>query len=140
MNLLHKEHPHSFPEAAIRRLSLDGNIEIKGGLKPDALTRNELKMLYNECGEVLHKGTISKASASFVNQQHDYQVIMDWQKKIVDLMNEHMIGRKAVKGFYLVALKTKSGFPSCSVFTFSVDGGIHVHTYDLNATKGKVVS
>jgi len=126
MKMLHNNYKHSFPQSVIRESTREGNDSIKCNSKPNALTLNEFKKLYIECGEVLHRGTIQTIKASFLNSEHDYQRILDWQNKIVDLMNEHMVGRANGAGFYLVSLKTTSGYPECSIFTPNNSGGFEV--------------
>src|SRR5207253_764704 len=57
MGLLHRSHPHSFPQSAIRAQTPQG-WTIQANSKPNALTRDDFRVLYAECGEVLHRGTI----------------------------------------------------------------------------------
>jgi len=56
----------------------------------------------------------------------DYQEVIHWQSKIVDLMNEHFIGRANGQGYYIISLKTESGYPECSTFTVSNPGQVTV--------------
>lgn len=126
MKMLHGDYQHSFPQSVIRESTSEGNHSVKCNSKPNALTLEDFKKLYIECGEVLHRGTIRSIKASFLNSEHDYQRILDWQSKIVDLMNEHMVGRANGAGFYLVSLKTTSGYPECSIFTTNGAGGFDV--------------
>jgi hypothetical protein len=125
MKILHKNHPHSFPQSVIREKTENG-WNIQANSKPDALTREEFKKLYSECGEILHRGTIRSLEATGGVTQGDYEKVIYWQKKIVDLMNEHLIGRATGNSFYIISLRTESGFPECSIFTINDSGGMDV--------------
>jgi len=125
MRLLHRSHPFSFPQAVIRTKTPKG-WHIQANAKPNALTKDEFRKLYAECGQVLHKGTIQSIESNQALGKTEYQRVLDWQSKIVDLMNEHMIGRAAGAGFYVVSLRTTSGFPECSIFTPNRSGGLDV--------------
>lgn len=125
MKMLHGDYKHVFPQSVTRESTGQGH-NIQCNSKPNALKREEFKQLYIECGDVLHRGTIRSIKASFLNNDHDYQRILDWQSKIVDLMNEHFIGRANGAGFYVVSLKTTSGYPECSIFTPNQSEGFDV--------------
>jgi hypothetical protein len=131
MKLLDRDHPHAFPQSVIREKT-DAGWKIVANAKPFALTRAEFKRLYSECGEVLHRGTIRTVQTSPALAESDYQRVLDWQRKIVDLMNEHMVGRANVAGFYIVSLRTESGFPECSVFTPSGSDSQDVQIFRMN--------
>src|SRR3990172_7719078 len=122
MRLLHRGHPHSFPQSVIREATPDGR-NLRSNSKPNALTREEFKALYSKCGEVLHRGTIRTLETAGAFDVADYQKVTDWQQKIVDLMNEHFIGRSNGTGFYVVSLRTTSGYPECSIFSPNQSGG-----------------
>ena len=116
MHLLHRSYPHSFPQSVIRQKTENG-WRIQANSKQNALTIKEFKTLYSECGEVLHRGTIRTLEASEPLTEVDYTKVINWQSKIVDLMNEHLVGRANETGFYVFSLRTTSGFPECSVFS-----------------------
>ncbi|MFN7754885.1 MAG: hypothetical protein ACK5O9_03475 [Holosporales bacterium] len=127
MTQLHNDNPHAFPQSAIREKT-----SILVNQKPNALTREDFKVLYNECGDVLHKGTIRKAKASFLESKHNYNQIIDWQNKIVNLMNEHFISRAEGKGFYIISLRTTSGYPECIIYTPNPQGGLNAEIRKMN--------
>lgn len=131
MRILHKSHPHSFPQSVIREKTSTG-WNIKANSKPNALTLDEFKKLYSECGEVLHRGTIRSLEEAGDITNEDYQKVIDWQRKIVDLMNEHLIGRATGNSFYIISLRTESGFPECSIFTLNKSGGMDVAIRKMN--------
>lgn len=123
MRLLHNSYPHSFPQS-LTRLETPRGWELAANSKPHALTREEFKTLYVECGEVLHAGTIRSLEAARPLEESDYQRILEWQRKIVDLMNEHFVGRANNSGFYVISLRTTSGYPECTFFTSNSSGGL----------------
>lgn len=131
MKMIHGDHQHAFPQSVVREIDSKGH-QFSCNTKPNALTLSEFKKLYLKCGEVLHRGTIQTIKASFLHTSHDYQRILHWQSKIVDLMNEHFIGRANGKGFYVISLKTQSGYPECSIFTKSESGKLHVDIRTMN--------
>ncbi len=139
MKLLHKNHPHSFPQSATReKISKGWNIEVNS--KPDALTREEFKKLYCECGEVLHRGSIRSLQTSGDFSKKDYQKVIGWQSKIVDLVGEHFIGRANGTGCYIISLRTESGYPECSTFTIGDPGELTVATQKMNVSNEVVHS
>lgn len=138
MKMLEGDYKHCFPQSVIREKNANRH-NIKANAKPNALTLKEFKKLYIECGEVLHRGTVRSIKASFLENDHDYQKIIDWQTKLVDLMNEHLIGRAKGKSFYLVSLKTESGYPECSVFSMNSEGGMDVETKKMNIKAGNAI-
>ena len=125
MRLLHRSYPHSFPQAITREVTSTG-WNVQANSKPNALTLEEFRSLYSECGEVLHRGTIRSLQAAATLAKSDYEKVMGWQSKVVDLMNEHLVGRDRGAGFYVVSLRTTSGFPECSIFSPNPSGGMNV--------------
>jgi len=123
MRLLNKSHPHSFPQSVIREQTSDG-LNIRANSKPNALTLEEFRTLYSECGEVLHRGTIRSLQTSENLKESDYHKVISWQRKVVDLMNEHLVGRANGAGFYIVSLRTTSSFPECSIFSPNQSGSL----------------
>lgn len=139
MSLLHRNHPHSFPQAIIREQTPEG-WNINANSKPSALTIKEFKVLYNECGAVLHRGTIRSLQANDNLNEADYQKVREWQGKIVELMNEHLIGRVNGLGYYIISLRTESGYPECSTFKVNAPGEVMVSTLKMNVSKEVVHS
>jgi hypothetical protein len=134
IRLLHRNHPHSFPQS-VTQTKQNGIEQLRANSKPNALTLGEFKTLYNECGEILHRGTIKSIEAEKPIRKADYDKVIKWHNKIVDLMNQHIIVRKAGNSMYLVSLKSENGLPALSIFSdFSKDEGtVKVATFKLNA-------
>lgn len=139
MSILHKEYPHAFPQC-ITRTKTDDGWHIQANSKPNALTRDEFKKLYCECGEVLHRGTIRTLANTSGFNEKDYQKVIDWQNKIVDLMNEHFVGRANDEGYYIVSLRTESGYPECSTFSIVESGNVTVANKKMTVSDNVVHS
>jgi hypothetical protein len=108
--------------------------------KPEALTLMQFKALYGECGQLLHRGTIRSIELEAPIGQRDYEKVIEWQRKIVELMNQHVVARRSGLGMYLVSLKSENGLPACSVFSDFKEGSVKVATYNIGsaATAGPV--
>ncbi len=134
MKILDKDYPGCFPQCATA-VSTPKGLNIKANSKPNALTRDEFKKLYTKTGEVLHRGTIRSLELFTGYTKQDYQAILDWQKKIVDLLNQHVIGRSSGKTLHLFSLKSENGYPKCDTFNFDRTNGVSVHTTQAKGPK-----
>ena len=138
MRRLHKDHPHSFPQCATNTKK-DGIWHLEANSKPEALTLKEFKKLYNKCGEILHRGTIKTIESEDQILRKDYDEVLQWQRSIVDLVNQHIITRPNGKGLFFVILKSENGLPACSIFSNFAEGSVEVANYNLNLTsEGKL--
>jgi hypothetical protein len=118
MRMLHSAHPHAFPQCAIQeRDEQSKRVTIRANSKPNALTLQEFKRLYAECGEVLHRGTIRSLEGSTSITEADYLRVMDWHRKLVDLMNQHIVARTSGDSMYFTSLRTETGYPQCALVT-----------------------
>lgn len=135
MKLLQRHHPHSFPQSLTRTKTTDG-WHLHANSKPNALTFAEFKVLYSKCGEVLHRGTIRTIEAEEAIGKPEYDQVIQWSRKLVDLLNEHIVARANGKGLYHISLKTESGGPACSVFTGFSEGAVQMATYNLEVREG----
>ena len=124
MRMLHGAHPHAFPQCAVQeRDEQNKRVVLRANSKPNALKLQEFRRLYAECGEVLHRGTIRSLEASPALSEGDYQRVMDWHRKLVDLMNQHIISRASGQSMYFTSLRTETGYPQCGLITLK-DGGL----------------
>jgi len=131
MKLLRANHPHAFPQSV--SMSREGNGWcIKGNCKPNALTWEEFEKLYAECGEVLHRGSIRSLELSSQFDEATYKRVVDWQRKLVDLLNEHLIATANGRQCYYISLRTADGSPQCQFLTFTGSGELHVVSRKLN--------
>ena len=131
MNILHRNHPHSFPQS-VRRTKIEEGWHIEANSIPNALTLKDFRTLYAECGPVLHRGSIRTVESARDFVPDDYEKSVVWQNRIVSLMNEHVISRANGEGLFLISLRTETGYPECSIFKFSGSNSIHVHTVRMN--------
>jgi len=134
MKLLQRQHPHAFPQSATR-VEADGHWRIEANSKKNALTFREFGKLYAKCGEILHRGTIRSLELEAHIDKSEYDEVMRWSHKIVDLLNQHVVARAGGTGLYWVSLKTEKGGPACSVFSNFRDGNVQVATYELEVTR-----
>jgi hypothetical protein len=130
MKLLQRSYAHSFPQCVERSQTAVGT-SIKANGKPNALTYSDFKKLYGECGDALHRGTIRSIQTSRHLTQADYDAMVAWQGKIVDLMNEHLVGRANGTGIYLISLRTDSGYPECSILTKNGEAKMDVSNFKM---------
>lgn len=131
MSLLHRSHPHAFPQCAISTKTPDGWSYVANS-KPNAMTLPEFKVLYNKCGQVLHRGTIRTIESEQPLEKSDYDQLIQWSHKIVDLLNQHFISKAGSKGLYFVSLRAEEfGGPACSVLTGFTAGSVTVATYNF---------
>ena len=137
MKLLQRNHPHSFPQS-LTRTKTDSGWHLQANSKPNALTFAEFKALYSKCGEILHRGTIRTIQAEGSIGKPEYDEVIHWSRKLVDLLNEHVVARANGKGLYHISLKTESGGPACSVFTDFSEGAVNVATYNLDVHESGV--
>ncbi|WP_024276266.1 hypothetical protein [Hyphomicrobium sp. 802] len=133
MGLLSGLHENFFPQSVVRTGG-DKTMTIEANAVQGALTRQEFKQLYSECGVVLHRGSIRSLQMETPPSQADYAKVFIWAEKIVKLMQEHIVTRSLVTGLYLVSMKTVAGGPQGSLLTFE-DGKIAVESVTV-----KVVS
>jgi hypothetical protein len=137
MKLLQRNHPHAFPQSLTRTKTADA-WHLEGNSKPNALTFTEFKALYNKCGEILHRGSIRTIEAEEPIAKPDYDEVIHWSNKVVDLLNEHVVARANTKGLYHISLKTESGGPVCSILSCFSDGTVSVATYNLEVREGAI--
>jgi len=131
MSLLRRNHPHAFPQCVVAT-KIDGGWSYVANSKPNALTFSDFKTLYSKCGEVLHRGTIRSIEAERPLDKSDYDQLIRWSHRIVDLLNQHFINRSVGHGLYFVSLKAEeSDGPACSVLTGFKEGSVEVANYFL---------
>lgn len=136
MNTLIKDYPHAFPQS----FHLDRSkkpMVMNMGTKENALTLNEFKKLYNQCGDVLHKGKILKAKPVFMQGDLSMEDVREWQKKVIALLNAFAITRSGSQGIYVIRMKAENGLPECDIIKI-VDGDkMEIHTCKINLINNK---
>lgn len=131
MRLLHRSHPHAFPQS-LTRIKTSNGWSLVANSRPNALTYAEFNALYNKCGEILHRGTIRSLETEQALAKSQYDEVIAWSHKVVDLLNEHVISRSDGKGLYHISLRTDAGGPACSFFSGFGEGSVQVATYNLD--------
>jgi hypothetical protein len=139
MRLLQKNHPHSFPQSLTRTKTSDG-WRLEANSKPNALTLTEFNALYSKCGQVLHRGTIRTIEGEGGIGKPEYDEVIHWSRKVVDLLNEHVVARANSRGLYHISLRTEAGGPACSIFSSFSEGTVNVATYNLEVREGDGVA
>ncbi len=95
-------HPEFYPVASKMTFHPGGgHIE---PLESGFLTKAELIGLYGRCGDVLHKGTLDRLISPKPFKM-DYQDIMEWGQKILNLLSVHRISRIGGRFYFVVALE-----------------------------------
>lgn len=137
MKLLQKNHEDCFPKSTSVE-DWNGGYKYLVDTKSNALSFSDFKKLYNECGEVLHRGTIKSISTSQAITDSDLARVPMWHSKIIDLLDEHVIWRANRKGFYYTAMRMINGCPECTIFTHDGKTGFDVRkcSLELNVSVG----
>lgn len=101
---------HCFPVAVTQERGSDDIVQFQpaGGKQ---MTRKDLKAIYSECGEVLHRGAIKHALAG-KRKAYDPGMVATWRQQIVDLLWQHVIFVPSENLVFLVHL---TGGPDGSV-------------------------
>ena len=130
MKALDKDYPHCFPQCITTSKDEKG-VKIIANSKPNALTRDEFKKLYVKTGEVLHRGTIKSLELFKGYTKQDYQDVIDWQHKLVELLNQHAIGKSTGKTLYLFHLKSENGYPKCDILNYGEGSTVDIQIITL---------
>jgi hypothetical protein len=131
MKLLHKHHAHAFPQPVTRTLEPDGTLNLTANNKPNSLKYSEFRQLYNECGEVLHRGTARTVHISSICTQEAFNKTALWQTKLVTLMDQHSIVSSDDRRMFMFTLRTlETGYPAASIFDIA-DGRMSESIYNM---------
>lgn len=95
-------HPYFFPQPVHQ--SVDGNHHHLQGISPPSLTKDEFLRLYNECGDVLHRGSAKKLLGN-TSVQVDYNSITALAQKLNDLLQIHIVVMLGGKTMFVCALR-----------------------------------
>ena len=136
MRLLRKLHADFFPQPATLQKTAEGRHHLEANAVVGALTRAELHTLYHECGEVLHRGSISSFELEKPFTQDHITRAQDWHNKLVKLMNTHIVARASGDSMYVFHVLGASGGPECIVMNFDRSGApaVHLETFRITLT------
>jgi len=100
INRLERLHPNFFPHPITCDFS-PASIHIER-IESGFLTKAELLNLYHECGEHLHRGSLSKIfSPTNPKQPPQIQKVLDWGQKFSVLLSQHHIASITNRTHYL---------------------------------------
>lgn len=132
MKLLQRHHAHAFPQPVTRTQSADGTLVLTANNKPNSLTYSEFRQLYNECGEVLHRGTARTVHISSICTKEAFDKTVQWQCKLVTLMDQHSIISSDDRRMFMFTLRTlETGYPAASIFDIA-DGKMSETIYNMS--------
>lgn len=124
------KHAHAFPRPLNTR-TVDGVFRFEFDANPNALTFDEFRMLYNECGEVLHRGTIKSISSEGIIDASDLVRVLWWQSKIISLLNQHAVWLHQGDRFFWVSLRVESGYPEMSLLSKDGEDGLRQEVFKM---------
>lgn len=101
---LERLHPAFYPVPMDQIIDVDGNLEAITRAKNGSLTRSELVRLHGESGNILHRGAIKKYEPK---RKVDFRKAAAWQKKIIRLLNRHLIAMVDQKHAVYVTMQDK---------------------------------
>jgi len=103
---LEQLHPHFYPRAC-KQTKRGPHLFDAIMMKDDEgfLTKPELLKLYGKCGDSLHRGSLKKLLSPTSAIQRHFRDIVEWQKKIVTLLDYHAIFLIEKKSMVLFVLR-----------------------------------
>jgi len=112
---LDKLHTGFYPRPMVEDRFKNGMHNI-ANFEGEYLRKEEIKILYDKCGEILHIGNINGLSRNWT-RTIDLNKIIEWQRKIVNLLNMHHINLVHEDYEILVMMNTEGmgGAVSCYV-------------------------
>jgi hypothetical protein len=106
-------HPEFFPKprlftvTAPNQMFPSGNVDIADKTSPVSLTKSELISLYGRCGEFLHRARVRSIEQRPPYTFANFQPVVEWNNKIVSLLDTHMIYSKNNDKYLLVMMNEK---------------------------------
>ena len=104
LRMVRNIHPTYWPVPVSEHLDSEGVLESITPIDSEFLTSGELIKLWNECGDVLHRGSAISYS---LPGERDMLKPAKWQRKIVGLLNRHFIALADGRSGMYVMMKTK---------------------------------
>jgi hypothetical protein len=117
---LERLHPSFYPVPGRQILNSTGKpVEVVNVTEPH-LNKKELRRLYGECGDFLHRGNIEQLMKG--SRPPDFNRIGEWVKKTMTLLNHHQIQLVDPKRQLWVLMQESS------------DGTVHASEFELIST------
>lgn len=82
-------HPDFYPVPCVPQRTADG-WHLAEYEKP-FLRREQLETLWNDCGAILHRGSLKKLVSSTTPFQNNFRDVNEWGQKILNLLSVHRI-------------------------------------------------
>jgi len=95
-------HPDFFP-VPVKSRQVAGVFHLDKSDEPH-LTKSDLVQLYGRCGDVLHKGSVRKLLKEKAAAFADFNDLIEWRKKLLDLLSMHQIMRLGGQFYFTVTL------------------------------------
>ena len=102
---MEKLHPEFYPVPGEQVRSTDGSLSLRA-IKEGFLTKDDLLALWAECGNRLHRGSMKNIVRPFVV---DFNVIAEWDRKILRLLSHHQISLKDERYQLWVLMQSDKG-------------------------------
>jgi hypothetical protein len=83
-------HPEFYPRPASDSHTPDGGIQLIPITEP-FLTKEDIKNLYSQCGNNLHRGSLKKLLGPQTSVPAQYGDIIEWTNKVTKLLDKHYI-------------------------------------------------
>jgi hypothetical protein len=83
-----------------------GNVDMTDKVSPPSLTKSELLSLYGRCGEYLHRARVRSIEQRPPYTTANFQPIVEWNNKIVSLLDTHAIYSKNNDKYLVVIMKS----------------------------------
>ena len=119
MDSLEKLHPDFFPRSYRQKPHRGGRVVEFDHPEAPAMTKDEFLRLYNDCGEILHRGNLKKLLTQRSPIQVHYPDITAKAQRLVDLLKLHVVTRLGGKDLFVCVLQTPQE-PDVQVFTAEV--------------------
>ena len=106
VHALEKIHPNFYPQPSKQLVNDKGEPTGAEPILSGYLTKHELRKLYAECAEFLHRGS-AKSVQSGKLKTLDFQRVADWGTKICTLLNHHHITLLNASQEFWVSMQTE---------------------------------
>ncbi|MEQ9248654.1 MAG: hypothetical protein RLO21_21970 [Nitratireductor sp.] len=106
LRVLSKLHSDFYPTPVIANKTPDGMQNFEAIYDNGCLVQAELPSLYALCGRVLHRGSVKQLHSDRMPGQFDLDEIQTWTKKVVSLLDIHMIVHHDLQSIVICAMGT----------------------------------
>lgn len=97
-------HKSFYPIPVGEKLDAEKDLESITPIRNDSLTKSQLVRLHADCGAILHRGAFHRFGP---RQAPDFIKAASWQRKIVALLNRHIIAMSDRKRLVYITMQDK---------------------------------